>query len=406
MPCYSADYVAFGITANASNRTTAIAVRQTLPLFGCVLNVLRDQCISGTIHCMCLKGLGRSVLTFGFSLGSFVLLGDPTGSNKLYPAEIISRSSRSPVVNLRWYSGNLLPGGNCCADFQIPLSHCLDALFRDLRTSPQSVSVCCSTPCQISSSSKIGMIKVPIRILEDLGDSGITYSNSGIQAAMIDAFPMVLNIARRACHHPLWDVYQKWVKANSPSEQSLRATSDFMAVHLVPILPGDAALSEPLLTRLLGEAVPDPDTAVFVIARILFGLVALRTYLGLQPSHDAHIWRLWLEGRLKKRPTVAERVLQACTTIRMGSDANGIVSSIPYSESDQSGFKIIPCLEPCADDDSLLVDYPQIHWLESSEQQLSSPGAPSFVEAAMVESRSRPRPTKRARKPQLAPSVQ
>ena len=221
---------------------------------------------------------------------------------------------------------------------------------------------------------------------------------------MTDAFPVIHNIARRACHHPLWDVYKKWLKTNNPSERSLRIASGFMAEHSVPVLPGDAALSEPLLARLLREEVPDPDIAVFVIARTLFDLVVLRTYLGLQPSHDAHVWRLWMEGRLKRRPTTAERALQACTTIRTGISANGIINSIPYNEPGQSNFKI-PCLESCIDDDISLVEFPQTHWLESSEQQLSGPGIPAFVKVTMTEPRPCPRPTKRAWKLQPASGV-
>jgi len=251
----------------------------------------------------------------------------------------------------------------------------------------------------------MGRIRIPIRILEDLGDPAITYSNSVIEAAMNDAFPMILNIAFRACNHPLWDVYQKWAKPKGPSGRRLQTASDFVAVHSVPILPGDAALSQPLLTRLLEERVPDPDTAVFVIARTLFDLVTLRTYLGLKPSHDAHIWRLWLEGCLRKRPTTAERALQACTTIRIGASANGTLNSIPYNRPGRSGFKIIPSLEPCVDNDASLVDCPRVSWSESSEQQLSCPGMPSLVKVTTTESRPRPRPTRRARELQLDPSI-
>lgn len=144
--CYSVDYAVFGITVNVSNSTTVMPTRKTR-LFGCAPNVPRNQCISGTILSMYLEELVRFTLIFGFSLGIFVLLENTVGNDKLYPAEIISRSSRGSLINLRWYSGNLLHGKDCRADLQISLSRCLDALFRDLRTCSQSVSICHSTPC-------------------------------------------------------------------------------------------------------------------------------------------------------------------------------------------------------------------------------------------------------------------
>ena len=137
---YSVGCAVFGIIVNVLNSTTVILAHRGLLLFGCVLNVPHNLCTSGTIPSMYLKELGRSVLIFYFSLGSYALLENPAGSNKLYPAEIISRSPRGSTVNLRWYSGNLLHGGNYCADFHIPLSCCLDALFRDLRARSHSVS--------------------------------------------------------------------------------------------------------------------------------------------------------------------------------------------------------------------------------------------------------------------------
>ena len=140
MSYYSVGCAVSGIIVNVLSSTTVILAHRGLLLFGCVLNVLRSLCTSGIIPSMYLKELGRSALILCFSLGSYVLLENPAGSNKLYPAEIISRSSRGSTVNLRWYSGNLLHGGNYCADFHIPLSCCLDALFCDLRARSQSVS--------------------------------------------------------------------------------------------------------------------------------------------------------------------------------------------------------------------------------------------------------------------------
>ena len=227
-------------------------------------------------------------------------------------------------------------------------------------------------------------------MLEDPGD-GIVYSNPGIQAAMDDAFPAILAIARKVHYHPLWDIYQQWVKANGPIGRNLGIASVFTAAHSVPILPGDAGLSEPFLTRLLQLGVQDSGAAVFVIAQILFHLVVLRTYLGLRPSHDAHIWRIWRADAFKRRYTPAERVLQACTTIRIGVGVDGSIKSRPYTGSH---LKIVPCLEDCVDIDALLIEHPEVDWLESSEQMLSGRGV-HHVEESSPKRSGRPRPVKR-----------
>lgn len=237
-------------------------------------------------------------------------------------------------------------------------------------------------------------LKIPIRVLEDW-DSGITYSNPGIQAAMDDALPTILTIARKVHCHPLWDVYQQWTEANGSLGRNLRLSSEFMTAHSVPILPGDAGLSEPFLARLLQMGVQDSGTTVFVIAQILFHLVILRTYLGLQPSHDAHIWRTWRSGAFKRRYTPAERVLQACTTIRIGVGVDGSIESRPNTGSH---FKIVPCSEDCVDADTLLIEHPEVNWLESSEQMLSGQGV-HHAEESSPKCRGRPRPVKRAPRP-------
>jgi hypothetical protein len=211
---------------------------------------------------------------------------------------------------------------------------------------------------------------------------------------MDDAFPAILAIARRISHHPLWDVHQQWVEVNYAPGRDLQTASKFMAMHSVPILPGDAGLSEPFLTRLLQMKVQDPGTAVFVIARILLNLVVLRTYLGLQPSHDAHVWRTWRAGALKRRYTAAERALQACTTIRTGVGVDGFIKSRPYTGPRP---KIVACLEPCVDADPLLIDHPQVNWSESPDQILSGQGIHP-AEESNPKPRGRPQPVKRVRR--------
>lgn len=143
-----------------------------------------------------------------------------------------------------------------------------------------------------------------------------------------------------------------------------------------------------MLTR---HGVSDTD-AVFVIARLLFGLVTLRTYLDLQPSHDAHIWTMWSEGKFKHRLTPAERALEACTMTRSAVGTGGAIQSIPYHRSCQLGFKIIACTDPCIKDDSFLVDYPPTRWEQSQYFQLSGPGATETPELGV---RPRPRPKRK-----------
>lgn len=236
----------------------------------------------------------------------------------------------------------------------------------------------------------MGKIKMPIRVLED-PDSEVTYSNPGLHVAMDDAFPAILAIARRVCHHPLWDVYQQWTEANGAPGHILRTASNFTAAHPVPILPGDAGLSEPFLARLLQIGVRDSAKAIFVIARTLFYLVILRTYLGLQPSHDAHIWRIWRAGTFRRRFTPAERALHACTTVRTGVCADGSIKSRPHSGI---RLKIVPFQETHAGADSSLIDHPEVNWLESSEQMLSNQGRYRAEESSPKHT-NRPRPTKR-----------
>jgi hypothetical protein len=208
---------------------------------------------------------------------------------------------------------------------------------------------------------------------------------------MENAFPSILSIALTNRHHPLWDMFRQWNESAGLSGNKIHKAAAFLSSHPVPILLGDAALSEPLLARLARRGVYNED-AVFVIARILFGLVALRTYLGLQPPHDAHIWRVWSEGKFKRRLTPAERALEACTTTRIAVGAEGAIQSIPFHKSLQLGFKIIPCTDPCTEDDSLLVDYPPTSWEKAQDCQLSGPEATATSGSV---AKPRPRPTRK-----------
>ena len=214
---------------------------------------------------------------------------------------------------------------------------------------------------------------------------------------MEDAFSTILSIAVTTRQHPLWDLFLKWTRSNGTSSRKIRTASDFLSSHPVPILPGDAALSEPLLARLVRNGVS--EDAVFVIARILFGLVVLRTYLELQPSHDGHIWKMWSEGKFRRRLTPAERAFEACTTTRTGIGADGTIQSTPSNGLHRLGLRIIPCADPCVEDDSFLVDYPPVSWEQGKDYQLSGPrtGETSGLTSGLT-SKPRPRPIKRKRK--------
>jgi hypothetical protein len=127
------------VDASSSTMVKSLCPRN-LDLLGYAPGALRNQSIDGMTPSMHIKTTGMVIiLTFSFSLGNFVFLEDFAGGNKLYPAEIISRSSDGPVVNLRWYSGNLSPGQGRRANFQLPLSVCMGALFSDSRSPSQPV---------------------------------------------------------------------------------------------------------------------------------------------------------------------------------------------------------------------------------------------------------------------------
>lgn len=240
----------------------------------------------------------------------------------------------------------------------------------------------------------MGKVQIPARVLEDSGPDDVYYSNPAVISAMEDALPSILSIALTACHHPLWDLFRQWTRSNG-SGKKIHKASDFLSSHQVPILPGDAALSEPFLVRLTRNGVSDTD-AIFVIARILFGLVTLRTYLRLQPSHDAHIWKLWSEGKFKRKLTPAEKALEACTMTRTEVGAGGTIQPIPSLRLRQ--LQIVPCTDLCVEDDSLLVDYPSTCWEQSQDYQLSGPGTTEMSELA-AKPKPRPKPVKRKRQP-------
>jgi hypothetical protein len=73
------------------------------------------------------------------SIGYFVLLEAPTRKKELYPAEIVSRAVRSPLVEVRWYHGNVFPQKSHPGTFHVPVSICMEALFCDIGEAPNPV---------------------------------------------------------------------------------------------------------------------------------------------------------------------------------------------------------------------------------------------------------------------------
>lgn len=99
---------------------------------GCALLVLHSHPRGGMIPCEC-PIVNHFIIFMASSIGHFILWEAPHGkTKKLYPAEIISRSAQSPLVILRWYSGNQLPAKLKSKDFQVPVSACIKAFFCDI----------------------------------------------------------------------------------------------------------------------------------------------------------------------------------------------------------------------------------------------------------------------------------
>ena len=81
------------------------------------------------------------------------------------------------------------------------------------------------------------------------------------------------------------------------------------------------------------------------------------------------------------------------TRIEVGAD--GAIRSIPSHGSQRFPLRIIPCADPCVEDDSFLVDCPPVYWEQGQDYQLSGSGT---AETPELTAKSRPRPVKRKRR--------
>ena len=86
------------------------------------------------------------------------------------------------------------------------------------------------------------------------------------------------------------------------------------------------------------KVTPNRDLLIFGVARVLFELVIIRSYLGLPPAHDAHIYEAWSKKLLQRRFTQEEHALEACRTNRVLVEGR-IVAQNPGCLH-RTGFKV------------------------------------------------------------------
>ena len=135
---------------------------------------------------------------------------------------------------------------------------------------------------------------------------------------------------------------------------------NFHRSHPIPTLPSDATIVTPYLKKLVAEVgvAPNRDLLIFGVAKILFELVIIRSYLDLTPAHDAHIYEAWSKKLLYRRFTPEERALEACRTDRVLIDGR-IVAQAP-SRLHRTGFKVNYSDTPLTR--SFIVDHGPITW--------------------------------------------
>ena len=162
--------------------------------------------------------------------------------------------------------------------------------------------------------SQIGKNFVPSAIQSEDEAEGSSYDDPQLKAALSNAYPRVLQIITGTVPHPIMD-FIKDVALESTGTKIDQAVN-FHRSHPIPTLPSDSTLVTPHLQKLIGEVgvVPDRDLLIFGVAKVLFELVIIRSYLGLNPAHDAHIYEAWSQKLLCRRSTPEERALEACRT--------------------------------------------------------------------------------------------
>lgn len=164
-----------------------------------------------------------------------------------------------------------------------------------------------------------------MRLYDDAADSG--YTNDTIQTALFNGFSSVLDIVTGVTEHPLMDKYKAHMSAkirafkkkypqseiNDDVLYDLRAQMSFK----VPVLPGDLSLVEQFVVDLLIEIsrrklTGDDKCAATAMAKILFSLIIVRTYLDRPSDNDLDIYELVNSARLVRIWTSHEQALAAC----------------------------------------------------------------------------------------------
>ena len=215
---------------------------------------------------------------------------------------------------------------------------------------------------------QIGRISVPFSIQSEDEAEHSSYDNPGLGTALSNAYPKVLEVVTGILPHPIME-FVKNATMELPGTK-IDQVVNFHHSHPVPILPSDATLITPYLQKLVGKVgvVPNKDILVFGIAKVLFELVVVRSYLGLTLAHDAHIYEAWSQKLLHHRFTPEERALEACRTNRVLINEK-IVPQTP-SRLPRTGFKVIYSNIPPAH--SFIVDHGPIIWEERPQHSLGT----------------------------------
>lgn len=174
---------------------------------------------------------------------------------------------------------------------------------------------------------QVGAIRWPQRLQESAADYG--YSNDGIQTALYEAYPSVVEVLIGRQHHPIMELFSnhmatqrdKFSKGRKNSKLQLNANNTLYFASLlpfsVPVPLGDTSLSDDLLADLkfqIGSQTEhgvDDDT-LLCVGRILFNLVILRKHLGRPPENDVDIFELVKTHKVARIWTNHEQALAAC----------------------------------------------------------------------------------------------
>ncbi|RXW13181.1 hypothetical protein EST38_g12670, partial [Candolleomyces aberdarensis] len=226
-------------------------------------------------------------------LGQFILLdishwGSPT--SKFYPAEIIAHDKNAVSLKLHEFNVykpvELSPVLNSCV---VHPQECVEAFTRDGFD---------YTPLTL------GKIKWPVDLDEEAESSTIIKNCPELAAALKDAYPVVLDIAKGARDHPVCDLLFTWVQEGRGQgarlAERIRITEFFFKRFHLPVLPGDGVVVEEFVLQVWKAVVANLEqnnaglskplpTSMFelveILSRILFSLVAVRVYLGCEPLH-------------------------------------------------------------------------------------------------------------------------